>query len=62
MTDPWDILWKLASVLALVGLNGFFVAAEFALVKIRDTQLAPLADRGSRRARLARHIVGHLDP
>jgi CBS domain containing-hemolysin-like protein len=30
---------KLASVPLLVLLNGFFVAAEFALVKIRDTQL-----------------------
>ena len=62
MDGAWDIVWKLAALLALVGLNGFFVAAEFALVKVRDTQLAPMADRGGRRARLARHIVGHLDP
>ncbi len=62
MNSAWIIVWKLAAVLALVALNGFFVAAEFALVKIRDTQLAPLADRGRRRARLARHILGHLDP
>ncbi len=62
MIDPWGIFWKLISVLALVGLNGFFVAAEFALVKIRDTQLAPLAARGSRSAKLARHIVANLDP
>lgn len=62
MTDPWAILWKLLAVLALVGLNGFFVAAEFALVKIRETQLSPLAAKGNRRARLAKHIVGHLDP
>lgn len=57
-----SIVLQLLAVLGLVGLNGFFVAAEFALVKIRETQLTPLAARGNRRARLARHIVGHLDP
>ena len=54
-------LGKLASVLFLVLLNGFFVAAEFALVKIRDTQLETLAVRGHRRARAARRIVRNLD-
>lgn len=62
MNDGWAIVWKLLAVLALVGLNGFFVAAEFALVKIRETQLAPLAAKGNRRARLAKQIVGNLDP
>lgn len=62
MNDAWSMVLKLAAVLALVGLNGFFVAAEFALVKIRETQLAPLAAKGNRRARLARHILGNLDP
>lgn len=61
--DPGiEILLKLAAVLFLVGLNGFFVAAEFALVKIRDSQLSPLVDNGWRRARLARSILNNLDP
>ncbi|KAB2667598.1 MAG: HlyC/CorC family transporter [Verrucomicrobia bacterium] len=62
MNDVWIIVLKLVAVLALVAANGFFVAAEFALVKVRDTQLAPLAGRGRRRAVLARHILGHVDP
>ncbi|MEO6182665.1 MAG: hemolysin family protein [Verrucomicrobiota bacterium] len=45
----------------LVLLNGFFVAAEFALVKIRETQLDPLVARNHRRAKIARRIVGNLD-
>ncbi|MDP6904137.1 MAG: hemolysin family protein [Verrucomicrobiota bacterium] len=45
----------------LVFLNGFFVAAEFALVKLRDTQLEPLVSKGHRRARMARHILDNLD-
>ena len=47
--------------LALVALNGFFVAAEFALVKVRPTQLQPRIDAGSYPGRLARHMLDHLD-
>lgn len=52
---------QLIAVGLLVLLNGFFVAAEFALVKIRETQLLTLANKGHRRARTALAIVGKLD-
>ena len=52
---------NLLAVVLLVLLNAFFVAAELALVRIRDTQLAALAARGNRRAKMARHIVAHID-
>lgn len=45
----------------LVFLNGFFVAAEFALVKVRPTQLDPHVAAGSKRGKVARHMVEHLD-
>lgn len=54
-------LWGMALGLLLVALNGFFVAAEFALVKVRPTQIDPYVTEGLRRARLARHMVRHLD-
>lgn len=57
---PMTIL-QLAAVPLLVLLNGFFVAAEFALVKIRDTQLETLVAQGHRRAKIARRIVRNLD-
>ncbi|HEX4499301.1 MAG TPA: hemolysin family protein [Thermoanaerobaculia bacterium] len=50
--------WGMLLGLLLVALNGFFVAAEFALVKVRPTQLEPLEGK---RARLARHMLRHLD-
>jgi CBS domain containing-hemolysin-like protein len=52
---------KLLAVLTLVALNGFFVAAEFALVKVRGTQLDTLIEEGNRRARLAKNITSNLD-
>lgn len=52
---------KLLLVLFLVLLNGFFVAAEFAIVKIRDTQLAGLVAAGNRRALVARQLIANLD-
>jgi CBS domain containing-hemolysin-like protein len=45
----------------LVLLNGLFVAAEFAIVKVRQTRLAELAAEGNPTARLAQVIVGRLD-
>src|SRR5205823_14876278 len=56
-----DILIKIGAILALVGLNAFFVAAEFALVGMRATRLQPLAEAGDRRARLALRALEHLD-
>ena len=52
---------KILAVVALVVLNGFFVAAELALVRIRDTQLEALAAKGNRRAKVARNIVANID-
>jgi CBS domain containing-hemolysin-like protein len=45
----------------IVLLNAFFVLAEFAIVKVRATRLEELADGGAPNARLALHIVSHLD-
>ncbi|MBA4149162.1 MAG: HlyC/CorC family transporter [Verrucomicrobia bacterium] len=55
------IFFKLSAVAFLVFLNGFFVAAEFALVKVRDTQLEPLVNKGHKRAKIARLILNNLD-
>jgi CBS domain containing-hemolysin-like protein len=45
----------------LVFLNGFFVAAEFAIVKVRSSQLELKVKEGNRIATLSKHIVSHLD-
>jgi hypothetical protein len=49
---------KLLLVLFLVLLNGFFVAAEFAIVKVRDTQLVSLVAAGGPLNGVSRGRVG----
>jgi CBS domain containing-hemolysin-like protein len=58
---PGIIFLKLLAVVFLVLLNGFFVASEFAIVKVRASQLDALAAPSNGRARLARHVTSHLD-
>jgi CBS domain containing-hemolysin-like protein len=53
--------WYLVLALLFVLANGFFVAAEFAIVKVRTTQLAELAQAGSSRAKLAKRLTRNLD-
>jgi len=48
-------------IVGLVLLNAFFVAAEFALVKIRETQLETLVAKGNRRAKVARYVIDNLN-
>jgi CBS domain containing-hemolysin-like protein len=56
-----NIVTNLGLILVLVGLNGFFVASEFALVKVRSSQLDALEEEGNKRAAFVRHIVNNLD-
>jgi CBS domain containing-hemolysin-like protein len=51
----------IVAVLALIALNAFFVAAEFALVRARSDRLEALSEEGLRGAGLARKVVDHID-
>jgi CBS domain containing-hemolysin-like protein len=61
----WDdggrIVLSLIGILLLVLLNGFFVAVEFSLVKVRTSQLDPLIEQGRKTAVTVKHILGHMD-
>ena len=65
ISEHWDpfglLLSKLGAIAVLVLLNGFFVAAEFALVKVRSSQLEALQTDGNRRAAVARQVISNLD-
>jgi CBS domain containing-hemolysin-like protein len=54
-------LLRLLSVFLLVLANGFFVAAEFALVSVRPTRIAELITRGNRAARWVQKAIANPD-
>jgi CBS domain containing-hemolysin-like protein len=54
------MFWKIFLVLFLVAVNGFFVAAEFALVKLRLQEIKILARQGSKTAKMVERIIEHL--
>jgi CBS domain containing-hemolysin-like protein len=54
-------MWRLAGLWALVFANGFFVAAEFAIVTVRKTRIDQLIAEGHRGARAVRRAVTEPD-
>ena len=56
-----SVLFELILVLLIIFANAFFVAAEFAIVKVRTTQIQPLADKNNKRAKITVKILANLD-
>ncbi|MGG4107010.1 hemolysin family protein [Paenibacillus lautus] len=61
MSDPLPSLISLTLVLILVLLNGFFVSAELAFVKVKSSRIDALVEEGHRRAKFAQNILKNLD-
>jgi CBS domain containing-hemolysin-like protein len=61
LEDPLLSSFNLLLALALVALNGFFVAAEFALVRVRESRIVQLEQEGSARASVVRDALRDLD-
>ncbi|MFT5287400.1 MAG: CBS domain containing-hemolysin-like protein [Planctomycetota bacterium] len=59
--DLFGVAWRLGATIFFVLLNGFFVATEFALVKVRESRIAKMAQDGNRVAPTVQHILRHLD-
>ncbi len=55
------MIGDIALTMFFVVLNGFFVAAEFAMVKVRTSQIEIRAREGNLFAGVARHLLEHLD-
>ncbi len=61
MEDPAFPTINLLAALFLIVLNGFFVAAEFALVRTRETRIVQLEQEGSVQARVVHGALRDLD-
>jgi len=55
------MIFEILLTLFLVLLNGFFVAAEFSIVKVRFSQIHLKAEQGNKLAKKSEHIINHLD-
>ena len=55
------MLGSIFLILFLLAANAFFVAAEFALVKLKGFRIDALADEGSKAARLTQRIHKKLE-
>src|ERR1700739_640748 len=55
------VLLRIILVVLLVAANAFFVAAEFAMVSVRDTRIQQLIEQRRIGARTVRKIQQHLD-
>ena len=60
-TDHIGLMLALFAVPVLVFINGFFVAAEFALVSVRKTRIEEMVNGGIVGASRVQKIIGNLD-
>ena len=56
-----EVFWNAGIIFFLILLNAFFVAAEFAIVKVRDSQLQELIDDGNSNALFVRGMTHKMD-
>lgn len=54
-------IFNLIMVAVLIALTGFFVASEFAIVKIRSTRIDQLVSEGNKQAIAAKNVISNLD-
>lgn len=63
LVNPYtlEITIKLLAVALLIALTAFFVASEFAIVKVRTSRINQLIEEGNTAAIAAKRVIGHLD-
>lgn len=61
LSNPLPLGLSLTLIVVLVFMNGFFVAAEFAMVKVRGSRIDALVSEGNSRAKLASRLTNNLD-
>lgn len=61
LTDPLPSIYHVGLMIILVLLNGFFVSAEFAIVKVRAGRIDALIEEGKKSAITAKGLMSRLD-
>ena len=56
-----EVLLYIVGIIFFLLLNAFFVASEFAIVKVRPSQIESCGKENGRNVKTAMHVVNHLD-
>ena len=56
-----EAAWYLLGIIFFLLLNAFFVASEFAIVKVRPSQIEGELEKKPRRAGISKRVVSNLD-
>ena len=57
----FDMLLSTLFILLLIAITAFFVASEFAIVKVRATKIGQLVAEGNEKAKAAQTVLASLD-
>ena len=61
MEESGSLIFNLFVIVFLLFSNGFFVASEFAMVKVRKTRIEQLVNEGNHNAKIALEAIKDLD-
>ena len=56
-----DLVWRLLFIFLLIGINAFFVTAEFSIVTVRRSRINQLVEEGDIPARSVKSLQRRLD-
>jgi CBS domain containing-hemolysin-like protein len=61
MVELQSTLFEIIIVIIFISLNALFVAMEFSIIRVRNSELEPLVEEGNRKAKIVKEIKEHID-
>lgn len=61
MIELQSTLFEIIIIIAFISLNALFVAMEFSIIRVRNSELETLVEKGSKKAQKVKEIKEHID-
>ena len=61
MLELQSTLFEIIIIFAFIFLNSLFVAVEYAIIRVRNSELDPLVQSGNLKAKSAKNVKNHID-
>jgi CBS domain containing-hemolysin-like protein len=61
MIELQSTLFEIIVLIVLISLNALFVAMEFSIIRVRNSELESLVDEGNKKAKKVKEIKEHID-